>query len=78
MSGRPYSRAKANSQKFVQLVFGSIAAFAIAMSLGFHLGLIGDALPAEDVAAVSRAFLILGAVDTIMMFVWERLFNIGE
>lgn len=78
MSGHAHSRAKADSQKYVQLVFGSIAAFAIAMSLGFHLGLIGGALPAEDVAAVSQAFLILGAVDTIMMFVWERMFNIGE
>ena len=74
----PHFRAKADPQRSVQLVFGSIAAFALALSLGFHLGLIGAALPANDVATVSRAFLILGAADTIMMFVWERMFKVGD
>lgn len=78
MSGLPYARAKAESRKFVQLVFGGIAAFAIAMALGFHLGLIGNDLPADDLAAVTRAFLILGTVNTVMVFVWERLFPIDN
>lgn len=78
MPGRTYSRAKAQSLKFVQVVFGCIAAFAVVMSLGFQLGMIGDTLPADDILTVTHAFLILGVVNTAMVFAWERLLPLDD
>lgn len=78
MSELPVTRERAEARTFVQFAFGGIAAFALAMNFSFHLGLIGSDLPADDLSAVARAFLILGAVNTAMMFVWERLFPLSD
>lgn len=78
MSDHPIARERAEARSFVQFAFGGIAAFALAMSLCFSLGFLGHELPAEDIAAVTRAFLILGAVNTAMIFVWERLFRLSD
>lgn len=78
MSERPIARDRAEARSFVQFAFGGIAAFALVMSLSFHLGLFGIDLPVDDTAAVTRAFLILGVVNTAMMFVWERLFPLSD
>lgn len=78
MSELPIARERAEARSFVQFAFGGIAAFALAMSFSFHLGLLGGDLPADDISAVSRAFLILGGVNTAMMFVWERLFPLSD
>lgn len=72
------ARERAQARSFVQLAFGGIAAFAITMSALFHLGALGIDLPADDIAAVTAAFLILGAANTAMMFVWERLFPLTD
>lgn len=78
MSDLPIVRERAEARSFVQIAFGGIAAFALAMSLAFQLGMLGGDLPADDIAAVTRAFLILGIVNTAMMFVWERLFPLSD
>lgn len=78
MSNVSVDRERAQARSFVQLAFGGIAAFAITMSACFHLGLIGNDLPSGDISAVTAAFLILGAVNTAMMFVWERLFPLSD
>lgn len=62
------------SLRIVQTAFAAIAGAALLAGLAFHSRWIGGGLPAEDIAAVSRAFLILAVADTVMLFAWERLF----
>lgn len=78
MSDASFARDRAQARSFIQLAFGGIAAFSITMAFCFHLGLLGGGLPPDDISAVTSAFLILGAVNTAMMFVWERLFPLSD
>jgi len=66
---------RARSLKFVQIAFAAlalaslIAAIVVAMS-GTDLG-----LPDNSVQTISFAFLVVGVMDTAVLFLWERIFS---
>ncbi len=66
---------RARSLKFVQIVFAFLALLSVAASMlvmfrGDELG-----LPDSSVHTISIAFLIVGVMDTALLFVWERIFQ---
>ena len=66
---------RARSLKFVQIVFAFLAILSVAASLivmfrGDELG-----LPDNSTRTIAIAFLIVAAMDTALLFVWERIFK---
>jgi O-antigen/teichoic acid export membrane protein len=69
------ARERARSLKFVQVVFavlGLLSLFAALLVVlrGEELG-----LPEASTQTIAIAFLAVGAVDTALLFVWERIFQ---
>ncbi len=73
MTETTIAEARARSRRSVEAIFAALAAAALALSLCFHYDLFGLALPEGDQSLIARAFLVVAALDTGMMFVWERL-----
>ena len=68
-------RERARSLKFVQIFFASLALMCLIAALvvstrGIELG-----LPENSSAPIALAFLIVGAVDTALLFAWEHIFQ---
>ena len=68
-------RERARSLKFVQVFFASLALMCLVAALvvstrGVELG-----LPESSTASIALAFLIVGAVDTALLFAWEHIFQ---
>ena len=69
------ARERARSLKSVQVIFAVLALLSLAAALtvstrGDDLG-----LPEASTYTIAFAFLIVGAVDTALLFVWERIFQ---
>jgi hypothetical protein len=68
-------RERARSLKLVQVVFAVLALVSLCAALavstrGTELG-----LPETSTYPIALAFLLIGAVDTALLFVWERIFQ---
>ena len=66
-------RERARSLKIVQVVFAFLALLCLVASLTVSVR--GDELGLPDSSAqtISIGFLIVGAMDTALLFAWERL-----
>lgn len=70
-----FRHERARSLKFVQIVFAVLALFSLTAALavatrGTELG-----LPESSTYPISLAFLMVGVVDTALLFVWEHIFQ---
>lgn len=70
-----FRHERARSLKFVQIVFAVLALFSLTAALavatrGSELG-----LPEASTYPISLAFLMVGVVDTALLFVWEHIFQ---
>jgi hypothetical protein len=68
-------RERARSLKLVQVVFAVLALVSLCAALavstrGTELG-----LPETSTYPIALAFLLIGAVDTALLFLWERIFQ---
>lgn len=66
------------SLKFVQVVFGVLALASLVCSLivatrGVELG-----LPEASTYSIALGFLIVGVLDTALLFLWEHIFETSE
>jgi hypothetical protein len=70
-------RERERSLKFVQVVFavlGLLSLVALAVSTrGVDLG-----LPETSTYPIALAFLLVGAIDTALLFAWEHIFQRTE
>jgi hypothetical protein len=68
-------RERARSLKIVQVVFAFLALLCLVASLTVSVK--GDELGLPDGSAqtISIGFLIVGAMDTALIFAWERLLS---
>jgi hypothetical protein len=71
----PIDLERDRSLKFVQVVFAILALASLAASLlvithGDEFG-----LPETSIFSVALAFLIVGIMDTALLFAWETLFK---
>lgn len=70
-----YAHERERSLKFVQIVFAVLALISLFASLmvvtrGDELG-----LPETSIETIAFAFLVIGAVDTALLFLWERIYQ---
>jgi hypothetical protein len=68
-------RERARSLKFVQIVFAVLALASLIAALtvatrGLDLG-----LPERSTYPIALAFLLIGIIDTALLFAWEHIFR---
>lgn len=69
------ARERARSLKSVQVIFAVLAVLSIAAAVGVATR--GDdlGLPEASAQTIAFAFLVVGALDTALLFVWEHIFQ---
>jgi hypothetical protein len=68
-------RERARSLKFVQIVFAVLALVSLCAALAVSTRGVELGLPEASTYPIALAFLLIGAVDTALLFVWERIFE---
>jgi len=68
-------RERARSLRCVQIVFAILALFSLAAALAVSTRGADLGLPEASTYPISLAFLMVGIVDTALLFVWEHLFQ---
>jgi phosphate/sulfate permease len=68
-------RERARSLKFVQIAFASLALLSLFASIIVALSGTELGLPDTSVHTIAFAFLIVGIMDTAVLFLWERIFS---
>jgi hypothetical protein len=69
------ARERARSLKSVQVIFAVLALLSLAAALGVATRGEDLGLPEASNQTIAFAFLFVGAVDTALLFVWERIFQ---
>ena len=69
------ARERARSLKSVQVVFAVLAILSLFAAL--VVAMRGDdlGLPEASTRMIAFGFLLVGAVDTALLYVWERIFQ---
>lgn len=69
------ARERARSLKSVQIIFAVLALLSITAALAVAARGVEFGLPEASTETIAIAFLLVGAVDTVLLFVWERIFR---
>ncbi|MEQ1671273.1 MAG: hypothetical protein ABL893_10480 [Hyphomicrobium sp.] len=69
------ARERRRSLKSVQVIFAVLALLSISAALAVASRGVEFGLPEASTETIAFAFLLVGAVDTILLFVWERIFS---
>ena len=69
------AQERARSLKYVQIVFAAIGLLSLIAALAVALRGQDFGLPESSAETIALAFLAVGAADTAMLFVWERIFS---
>mgnify|MGYP006891185470 CR=1 FL=1 len=69
------ARERARSLKFVQIMFAvlGLSSLIAAMAVGIRGEDMG--LPEGSTQTIALAFLLVGIADTVLLFLWERIFQ---
>jgi|CXWK01.1.fsa_nt_gi phosphate/sulfate permease len=68
-------RERARSLRFVQIAFASLALLSLFAAIIVALSGTELGLPDTSVHTIAFAFLIVGIMDTAVLFLWERIFS---
>jgi hypothetical protein len=68
-------RERARSLRFMQIVFASLALLSLVAALAVSTRGVDLGLPDNSTFPISLAFLLVGAVDTALLFAWEHIFQ---
>jgi hypothetical protein len=68
-------RERARSLKFMQIVFAGLALFCLAGALAVSTRGADLGLPEASTYALSMAFLVVGIIDTALLFAWEHILH---
>ncbi|MBX9684300.1 MAG: hypothetical protein K2X41_10965 [Hyphomicrobium sp.] len=63
------------SLRVVQIVFAILALLSLIAALAVSVRGIDFGLPETSVQTIAMAFLAVGILDTVLLFVWERIFQ---
>jgi len=66
-------RERERSRKFVQVVFAVLALLSLVSALAVSTRGVDLGLPETSTYPIALAFLLVGAVDTALLFAWERI-----
>jgi hypothetical protein len=67
-------RERMRSLRFVQLFFAALALLSLAGALAVSTRGVELGLPENSTFPIALAFLVVGAIDTVLLFVWEHIF----
>lgn len=73
MNGIAYERHR--SLKTVQIIFAVLALLSLTAALAVTARGVELGLPEASSETIALAFLLVGAVDTVLLFLWERIFH---
>ena len=68
-------RERARSLKFVQIVFALLALISVIAGMAVAFAADDFGLPDGSATTITAAFLVVGIMNTALMFLWERVFN---
>ena len=68
-------RERARSLKFVQIVFAVLALVSVFSAIAVAYASDDFGLPDGSATTITAAFLVVGIMNTALMFLWERVFN---
>jgi hypothetical protein len=71
-------RERERSLKFVQVVFAVLALVSLVAALAVSTRGVDLGLPETSTYPIALAFLLVGAVDTALLFAWEHIFQRTE
>ncbi len=69
------SRERERSLKFVQIVFAVLALLSLVAALAVSIRGTDLGLPEASTFPIALAFLLVGAVDTALLYAWEHIFE---
>jgi hypothetical protein len=68
-------RERARSLKYVQIVFAILALLSLTAALAVSTRGVDLGLPEASTYPISLAFLLVGVVDTALLYAWEHIFH---
>lgn len=68
-------RERERSLRFVQIVFAVLALISLVSALAVATRGTDLGLPENSTYAISLAFLLVGVVDTALLYAWEHIFQ---
>lgn len=68
-------RERERSLKFVQVFFAVLALLSLIAALAVSSRGADLGLPESSTFPIALAFLLVGAIDTVLLFAWERIFQ---
>lgn len=71
----PIARERARSLRSVQVIFALLALLSLSAALAVASRGVEFGLPEQSTRTIAIAFLLVGAVDTALMYFWERIFQ---
>lgn len=66
-------RERERSRKFVQVVFAVLALLSLFSALAVSTRGVDLGLPETSTYPIALAFLLVGAIDTALLYAWERI-----
>jgi hypothetical protein len=72
------SRERERSLKFVQIVFAALALLSLVAALAVSIRGVDLGLPEASTFPIGLAFLLVGVVDTALLYAWEHIFRRTE
>ena len=68
-------RERTRSLRFVQVVFAVLALISVISAMAVAFASDDFGLPDGSAMTIATAFLVVGIMNTALMFLWERVFN---
>ena len=65
------------NERFVKAAFTAMALVSVLTGLGLYLAQARIGISEETARLVSTAFIVVGIADTIVLFLWDRIFKRG-
>ena len=66
-------RERARSLKFVQVIFAVLALISLVAALAVSTRGVEFGLPETSTYPIALAFLLIGAIDTVLLFAWGHI-----
>jgi TRAP-type C4-dicarboxylate transport system permease small subunit len=65
------------NERFVKAAFAAMALVSVLAGLGLYLLQARIGISEETARLVSTAFIVVGIADTVVLFLWDRIFKRG-
>ncbi|MBK9079734.1 MAG: hypothetical protein WBP38_05560 [Hyphomicrobium sp.] len=70
-----FAHERQRSLKSVQVIFAVLAILSLSAALAVAARGVEFGLPETSTRTIAIAFLMVGIADTVLLFLWERIFH---